>query len=117
AYLDALKQVVQYTGVSDVKMEEGSMRCDANISLRPIGQEAFGTKAELKNLNSFNYVRRGLMFEQSRQEKVLLSGGIIEQETRRYDEATGATILMRVKEGSDDYRYFPEPDLPNLTIS
>src|SRR5699024_500829 len=85
AYLDALKQVVQYTGVSDVKMEEGSMRCDANISLRPIGQEAFGTKAELKNLNSFNYVRRGLMFEQSRQEKVLLSGGIIEQETRRYD--------------------------------
>ncbi len=117
AYLEALKQIVQYTGVSDVKMEEGSMRCDANVSLRPIGQEKFGTKAELKNLNSFNFVRRGLAFEEVRQEKVLLSGGIIQQETRRYDEATGATILMRIKEGADDYRYFPEPDLPNLIIS
>lgn len=117
AYLEALKQIVQYTGVSDVKMEEGSMRCDANVSLRPIGQEKFGTKAELKNLNSFNYVRRGLAFEETRQEKVLLSGGIIQQETRRYDETTGATILMRIKEGSDDYRYFPEPDLPSLVIS
>ena len=117
AYLEALKQIVQYTGVSDVKMEEGSMRCDANVSLRPIGQEKFGTKAELKNLNSFNFVRRGLAFEEIRQEKVLLSGGIIQQETRRYDEATGATILMRIKEGADDYRYFPEPDLPNLIIS
>lgn len=117
AYLEALKQIVQYTGVSDVKMEEGSMRCDANVSLRPIGQEKFGTKAELKNLNSFNFVRRGLAFEEIRQEKVLLSGGIIQQETRRYDETTGATILMRIKEGSDDYRYFPEPDLPNLVIS
>ncbi|MCA9765800.1 MAG: Asp-tRNA(Asn)/Glu-tRNA(Gln) amidotransferase subunit GatB [Carnobacterium sp.] len=117
AYLEALKQIVQYTGVSDVKMEEGSMRCDANVSLRPIGQEKFGTKAELKNLNSFNFVRRGLAFEEVRQEKVLLSGGIIQQETRRYDEATGATILMRIKEGADDYRYFPEPDLPNLVIS
>ncbi|SEK47761.1 aspartyl/glutamyl-tRNA(Asn/Gln) amidotransferase subunit B [Carnobacterium iners] len=117
AYLEALKQIVQYTGVSDVKMEEGSMRCDANVSLRPIGQDNFGTKAELKNLNSFNFVRRGLAFEEVRQEKVLLSGGIIQQETRRYDEATGATILMRIKEGSDDYRYFPEPDLPNLVIS
>ena len=117
AYLEALKQIVQYTGVSDVKMEEGSMRCDANVSLRPIGQEKFGTKAELKNLNSFNFVRRGLAFEEVRQEKVLLSGGIIQQETRRYDETTGATILMRIKEGADDYRYFPEPDLPNLIIS
>lgn len=117
AYLEALKQIVQYTGVSDVKMEEGSMRCDANVSLRPIGQEKFGTKAELKNLNSFNFVRRGLAFEEVRQEKVLLSGGVIQQETRRYDETTGATILMRIKEGSDDYRYFPEPDLPNLVIS
>ncbi|MEG0553090.1 MAG: Asp-tRNA(Asn)/Glu-tRNA(Gln) amidotransferase subunit GatB [Carnobacterium sp.] len=117
AYLEALKQIVQYTGVSDVKMEEGSMRCDANVSLRPIGQEKFGTKAELKNLNSFNFVRRGLAFEEIRQEKVLLSGGVIQQETRRYDETTGATILMRIKEGADDYRYFPEPDLPNLVIS
>ncbi|MGY3777357.1 Asp-tRNA(Asn)/Glu-tRNA(Gln) amidotransferase subunit GatB [Isobaculum melis] len=116
AYLEALKQIIQYTGVSDVKMEEGSMRCDANISLRPIGQVAFGTKAELKNLNSFNFVKRGLAHEEIRQEKVLLSGGIIQQETRRFDETTGETILMRVKEGSSDYRYFPEPDIPNLVI-
>ncbi|MBE6183802.1 Asp-tRNA(Asn)/Glu-tRNA(Gln) amidotransferase subunit GatB [Heyndrickxia ginsengihumi] len=116
AYLEKLKSIIQYTGVSDCKMEEGSLRCDANISLRPIGQEEFGTKTELKNLNSFNYVRKGLEFEQKRQEKVLLSGGVIDQETRRYDEATGETILMRVKEGSDDYRYFPEPDLVKLYI-
>ncbi|MER2132969.1 MAG: Asp-tRNA(Asn)/Glu-tRNA(Gln) amidotransferase subunit GatB [Carnobacterium inhibens] len=116
AYLEAIKQIVQYTGVSDVKMEEGSMRCDANISIRPIGQEKFGTKTELKNLNSFNFVRRGLAFEEKRQEKVLLSGGVIQQETRRYDETTGDTLLMRVKEGSSDYRYFPEPDLPNIII-
>jgi aspartyl-tRNA(Asn)/glutamyl-tRNA(Gln) amidotransferase subunit B len=116
AYLEKLKSIIQYTGVSDCKMEEGSLRCDANISLRPIGQEEFGTKAELKNLNSFNFVRKGLEHEQVRQEKVLLSGGIIQQETRRFDESTGKTILMRVKEGSDDYRYFPEPDLLALHI-
>nr|WP_144925998.1 Asp-tRNA(Asn)/Glu-tRNA(Gln) amidotransferase subunit GatB [Paenibacillus bovis] len=115
-YLEKLKSIIQFTGVSDCKMEEGSLRCDANISLRPIGQEEFGTKTELKNLNSFNFVRRGLEFEQKRQEKVLLAGGEILQETRRYDEATGETILMRVKEGSDDYRYFPEPDLVQLYI-
>lgn len=116
AYLEKLKSIIQYTGVSDCKMEEGSLRCDANISLRPIGQKEFGTKAELKNLNSFNYVRRGLEFEQKRQEKVLLAGGIIEQETRRFDETTGETTLMRIKEGADDYRYFPEPDLVSLYI-
>lgn len=116
AYLEKLKSIIQYTGVSDCKMEEGSLRCDANISLRPIGQEKFGTKAELKNLNSFNFVKKGLEHEVVRQEKVLLSGGIIEQETRRFDESTGKTLLMRVKEGSDDYRYFPEPDLLNLHI-
>ncbi|PLR65831.1 Asp-tRNA(Asn)/Glu-tRNA(Gln) amidotransferase subunit GatB [Bacillus sp. UMB0893] len=116
AYLEKLKAIIQYTGVSDCKMEEGSLRCDANISLRPVGQEKFGTKAELKNLNSFNFVRRGLEHEVKRQEEVLLAGGIIEQETRRFDEATGKTILMRVKEGSDDYRYFPEPDLVSLYI-
>ncbi|SEJ70535.1 aspartyl/glutamyl-tRNA(Asn/Gln) amidotransferase subunit B [Bhargavaea ginsengi] len=116
AYLEKLKSIIQYTGVSDVKMEEGSLRCDANISLRPYGQEEFGTKAELKNLNSFNFVKRGLEHEQKRQAEVLLSGGIIEQETRRFDESTGKTILMRVKEGSDDYRYFPEPDLTDIVI-
>lgn len=116
AYLEKLKAIMQYTGVSDCKMEEGSLRCDANLSLRPYGQEKFGTKTELKNLNSFSFVQKGLEFEQERQERVLLSGGVIEQETRRFDEATKATILMRVKEGSDDYRYFPEPDLVKLYI-
>lgn len=115
-YLEKLKSIIQYTGVSDVKMEEGSLRCDANISLRPYGQEEFGTKAELKNLNSFSFVRKGLEHEEKRQEQVLMSGGEIEQETRRFDEKTGETILMRVKEGSDDYRYFPEPDLVDIHI-
>ncbi|MFD2211881.1 Asp-tRNA(Asn)/Glu-tRNA(Gln) amidotransferase subunit GatB [Virgibacillus halophilus] len=116
AYLEKLKNIIQYTGVSDVKMQEGSLRCDANISLRPIGQEEFGVKAELKNLNSFSFVQKGLEFEEQRQKKVLLSGGEILQETRRFDEKTKETILMRVKEGSDDYRYFPEPDLVPLYI-
>lgn len=116
AYLEKLRSIIQYTGVSDVKMEEGSLRCDANISLRPYGQEKFGTKAELKNLNSFNYVRKGLEYEEKRQEEELLNGGEIGQETRRFDESTGKTILMRVKEGSDDYRYFPEPDIVPLYI-
>jgi aspartyl-tRNA(Asn)/glutamyl-tRNA(Gln) amidotransferase subunit B len=116
AYLEKLKAIMQYTGVSDCKMEEGSLRCDANISLRPYGQEEFGTKTELKNLNSFSFVQKGLEHEQVRQEKVLLSGGVIPQETRRFDEASKTTILMRIKEGSDDYRYFPEPDLVDLFI-
>jgi aspartyl-tRNA(Asn)/glutamyl-tRNA(Gln) amidotransferase subunit B len=116
AYLTALKEIIQYTGISDVKMEEGSMRVDANISLRPFGQEKFGTKTELKNLNSFSNVRKGLEYEVERQAKILRSGGIIRQETRRYDEANKATILMRVKEGAADYRYFPEPDLPLYEI-
>ncbi|EIT84125.1 aspartyl/glutamyl-tRNA amidotransferase subunit B [Fictibacillus macauensis ZFHKF-1] len=117
AYLEKLKAIIQYTGVSDCKMEEGSLRCDANISLRPVGQEAFGTKTELKNLNSFAFVQKGLEFEEQRQAEVLTAGGEILQETRRFDEATKQTILMRVKEGSDDYRYFPEPDLVELHVS
>jgi aspartyl-tRNA(Asn)/glutamyl-tRNA(Gln) amidotransferase subunit B len=116
AYLEKLKSIIQYTGVSDCKMEEGSLRCDANISIRPVGQEEFGTKTELKNLNSFNFVRKGLEFEEKRQREVVTQGGKIDQETRRFDEATGATLLMRVKEGSDDYRYFPEPDLLDIYI-
>ncbi|WP_312476373.1 Asp-tRNA(Asn)/Glu-tRNA(Gln) amidotransferase subunit GatB [Neobacillus sp.] len=116
AYLEKLKSIIQYTGVSDCKMEEGSLRCDANISIRPVGQEEFGTKTELKNLNSFNFVRKGLEYEEKRQREVVSAGGKIDQETRRFDEATGATLLMRVKEGSDDYRYFPEPDLLDLFI-
>lgn len=116
AYLEKLKAIIQYTGVSDVKMEEGSLRCDANISLRPYGQEEFGTKAELKNLNSFSFVKKGLEHEEKRQEKELMKGGVIEQETRRFDDKTNETVLMRVKEGSDDYRYFPEPDLVEIHI-
>ncbi|WP_053364917.1 Asp-tRNA(Asn)/Glu-tRNA(Gln) amidotransferase subunit GatB [Bacillus sp. FJAT-27245] len=116
AYLEKLKSIILYTGVSDVKMEEGSLRCDANISIRPVGQKEFGTKTELKNLNSFNFVRRGLEFEEKRQREVVSAGGTIQQETRRYDEATGSTLLMRVKEGSEDYRYFPEPDLLDVVI-
>ena len=117
AYLEKLRSIIQYIEVSDVKMEEGSMRCDANISIRPYGQDEFGTKTELKNLNSFTFVKKGLEYEEKRQEQVILSGGIIEQETRRFDETTGATKLMRVKEGSDDYRYFPEPDIVPMVIS
>ncbi|HET7579999.1 MAG TPA: Asp-tRNA(Asn)/Glu-tRNA(Gln) amidotransferase subunit GatB [Bacillales bacterium] len=116
AYLEKLKAIMQYTGVSDCKMEEGSLRCDANLSIRPIGQDEFGTKTELKNLNSFTYVQKGLEFEEQRQQKELITGGKIEQETRRFDESSKKTILMRVKEGSDDYRYFPEPDLVKLRI-
>ncbi|GMA47085.1 Asp-tRNA(Asn)/Glu-tRNA(Gln) amidotransferase subunit GatB [Tetragenococcus muriaticus] len=116
AYLDALRSIIQFTGVSDVKMEEGSLRCDANISLRPLGQEEFGIKTELKNLNSLNFVRKGLAFEEKRQAKLLLSGGSLQQETRRFDESSGETVLMRVKEGSSDYRYFPEPDIPRFEI-
>lgn len=116
AYLDKLKNIIQFTGVSDVKMQEGSLRCDANISLRPVGQKEFGTKTELKNLNSFAFVKSGLEYEQKRQEKILLEGGEIQQQTRRYDEKTKETILMRIKEEADDYRYFPEPDLVPLYI-
>lgn len=117
AYLEQLRQVIQFTGVSDVKMEEGSMRVDVNISVRPVGQQEYGTKTELKNLNSFTYVKKGLAFEEQRHQRVLMSGGKIVQETRRFNESTGQTILMRTKEGSDDYRYLPEPDLPALNIS
>lgn len=116
AYLEKLKAILQFTGVSDVKMEEGSLRCDANVSLRPVGQKEFGTKTELKNLNSFAHVRNGIAYEEIRQADILREGGVIRQETRRYDEATKRTILMRVKETADDYRYFPEPDLVTIEI-
>ena len=116
AFLEKLKAIVEYTGVSDVRMEEGSLRCDANISIRPYGQEEFGTKTELKNLNSFNFVRRGIIKEVERQKGILLSGGEIVQETRRYDEATGDTVLMRIKGSADDYRFINDPDLPEVHI-
>ncbi|MFF2093647.1 Asp-tRNA(Asn)/Glu-tRNA(Gln) amidotransferase subunit GatB [Paenibacillus sp. NPDC058174] len=117
AYLEKLKAIMLYCEVSDVKMEEGSLRCDANISLRPYGQEKLGTRAELKNMNSFRGVQRGLEYEQLRQAEVLDSGEKVVQETRRWDEAQGKTLSMRGKEESHDYRYFPDPDLVQLHIS
>lgn len=117
AYLENLRHIILFTGASDVKMEEGSMRVDTNISVRPIGSDKLGQKVELKNLNSFRHVKNGLAFEEKRQTEILMAGGEIRPETRRYDEATASTILMRVKEGADDYRYFPEPDLPDYHIT
>jgi aspartyl-tRNA(Asn)/glutamyl-tRNA(Gln) amidotransferase subunit B len=116
AYLEKIRAIMQYCDVSDVKMEEGSLRCDANISLRPYGQKEFGTKAELKNMNSFRGVQRGLEYEEWRQADVLDSGGTIVQETRRWDEAQGKTLSMRGKEQAHDYRYFPDPDLVKMHI-
>jgi aspartyl-tRNA(Asn)/glutamyl-tRNA(Gln) amidotransferase subunit B len=117
AYLEKIRAIMQYCDVSDVKMEEGSLRCDANISLRPWGQEEFGTKAELKNMNSFRGVQRGLEYEQYRQTEILDEGGVIVQETRRWDEAQAKTFSMRGKEQAHDYRYFPDPDLVSVHIS
>lgn len=117
AYLEKMRAIMQYCDVSDVKMEEGSLRCDANISLRPWGQKELGTKAELKNMNSFRGVQRGLEYEQYRQAEILDEGGVIVQETRRWDEAQGKTLSMRGKEQAHDYRYFPDPDLVTVHIS
>jgi len=116
AYLEELRSVLEYAGVSDVRMEEGSMRCEPNVSLRPAGTEPLGVPVELKNLNSFRAVHRALQYEIRRQAEVLSGGGEIRKETRRWDEAAGETRLMRVKETADDYRYFPEPDLPPLVL-
>lgn len=117
AYLSRLRQIIKFTGISDVKMEQGSMRADVNVSVRPIGSDKPGVRTEMKNLNSFEHVRQGIEYEEKRQRGILLKGGEIEQETRRFDETTGTTVLMRSKEEANDYRYFPEPDLPNYYIS
>ena len=117
AYLTTLKQVLLYTEVSDCNMEEGSLRCDANVSVRRRGAEKFGTKAEVKNLNSFRYLQHALEFEIERQISVLESGGKIEQETRLWNVAAGRTEPMRSKEFAHDYRYFPEPDLLPVRVS
>lgn len=116
AFLEKLRQTIQFTGISDVKMQEGSLRVDANISIRPYGAKDFGTRAELKNVNSFSYLRTALAYEEQRQAKILLAGGQIDQETRRWDETTKTTALMRKKSNADDYRYFPEPDLAPIVI-
>jgi len=116
AYLEKLKAILEYLDVSDCKMEEGSLRCDANISLRPRGTTAFGTKTEIKNLNSFKAVQRALEYEIERQIEVLEDGGRIIQETRSWDETKGITVSMRSKEQAHDYRYFPEPDLVPIVV-
>lgn len=115
-YLTTLKQIVRYTGISDCNMEEGSMRCDANISLKPAGQKAFGIRTELKNMNSFRNVERALKYEVNRQRELLESGGSIVQQTLLWDEQHGKTRSMRSKEESHDYRYFPEPDLTPVFV-
>ena len=117
AYLEKLKAIIQYTGVSDCKMQEGSLRCDANISVRPAGQQEFGTKTELKNMNSFKALHKAVAYEIERQIDVLEDGGKITQETRTWDETRGITLTMRSKEEAHDYRYFPDPDLVPLVIS
>lgn len=117
AYLESLKRTFVALGVSDVKMEEGSLRCDVNLSLRPLGQEEYGTKAEIKNMNSFNSVARAIESEIARQAEVIASGGRVIQETRGWDEAAGVTHSMRSKEQAHDYRYFPDPDLPPVEFA
>ena len=116
-YLTRLKEILLYTGVSDCNMEEGSLRCDANVSVRPRGQEKFGTKAEVKNVNSFKFIRAALEYEIERQVEVIESGGRVAQETRLYNADEGRTYSMRSKEQAHDYRYFPEPDLPPLVLT
>ena len=115
-YLTRLKEIVLYTGVSDCNMEEGSLRCDANVSVRPRGQKEFGTKTEVKNVNSFRFIRDALAYEIERQVEVIESGGKITQETRLYNSNEGKTYGMRSKEQAHDYRYFPEPDLLPLVV-
>jgi aspartyl-tRNA(Asn)/glutamyl-tRNA(Gln) amidotransferase subunit B len=115
-YLTRLKEIVLYTGVSDCNMEEGSLRCDANVSVRPRGQKEFGTKTEINNVNSFRFIREALEYEIDRQIEIVESGGKVTQETRLYNPAEGKTYGMRSKEQAHDYRYFPEPDLLPLVV-
>lgn len=116
-YLETLKSILEYTEVSDCKMQEGSLRCDVNLSLRPVGQKEFGTRCEMKNVNSFRAAVRAMEYEQKRQAEVLDEGGVVEQETRRWDDVRGVSSPMRSKEDAQDYRYFPEPDLVPIVVS
>lgn len=117
AYMEKLRTILQYVGISDCKMEEGSLRCDANISVRPAGTTKLGTKTEIKNINSFRGVGRAIEYEAIRQAELLEEGGKVIQETRTWDEKEGITKSMRSKEEANDYRYFPEPDLVPFTVS
>ena len=117
AYLEKLKSTFEYLGISDCKMQEGSMRADVNLSVRPYGAEKFGTRTEMKNLNSFKAIERAINFEASRQIELIEKGGEVTQETRRWDDNKGKSLAMRSKENAQDYRYFPEPDIPPISIS
>ena len=115
-FLESLKAILETTGVSDCKMQEGSLRCDVNVSLRPHGQAEYGTRAEMKNVNSFSAAYRAIKFEEKRQTEILEAGEEVAQETRRWDDEKGKSFLMRSKEDAQDYRYFPEPDLVGIKI-
>ncbi|MRR54741.1 MAG: Asp-tRNA(Asn)/Glu-tRNA(Gln) amidotransferase subunit GatB [Deltaproteobacteria bacterium] len=117
AYLKKLHQIVTYLGICDGNMEEGSFRCDANVSLMPVGSDTFGTRAELKNINSFRFVKQAIEYEIERQAEILDEGGKVVQETRLFDPASGTTRSMRGKEEAHDYRYFPDPDLVPIVIA
>jgi aspartyl-tRNA(Asn)/glutamyl-tRNA(Gln) amidotransferase subunit B len=116
-YVVELRAILQYLGINNGDMESGQLRCDANVSLRPVGQAEFGTKVEIKNMNSFRAIHRAIEFEIGRQTEVLDSGGRLVQETRGWNDARGLTVSQRTKEFAEDYRYFPEPDLPPLEVS
>ncbi|MDB9494506.1 Asp-tRNA(Asn)/Glu-tRNA(Gln) amidotransferase subunit GatB [Spirulina major CS-329] len=116
-YGQELRRIVRYLGISDGNMQEGSLRCDVNISIRPVGQKEFGTKIEIKNMNSFSAIQKAIDYEIERQTKALEAGEPLYQETRLWEEGSQRTISMRKKEGSSDYRYFPEPDLPPIEVS
>lgn len=117
AYLTKLRQTLQYLGVSDCKMQEGSMRADVNLSVRPVGQKEFGTRTEMKNINSFKAIARAIAGEYRRQVELIEDGGKVQQQTRRWDDNKGASFAMRSKENAQDYRYFPDPDLPPISLS
>lgn len=117
AYIEALRSILLYLGISDVKMEEGSMRCDTNVSLKEQDSDILGTKCEIKNINSISNVARSIDFEIARQTKLIEKGEKIVEQTRRYDDSTMETVLMRVKETGNDYRYFPEPDIPYVILT
>lgn len=116
-YVEKIRSIVVYSDVSDGKMEEGSLRCDVNVSIKPVGSDKFGTKVEIKNLNSTSNVEKAIDFEIARQEKIILGGGVVEQETRRFDEAKKETVLMRKKTDAADYKYFTDPNITPIRLS
>ena len=116
-YVEKIRSIVSFLGVSDGRMEAGSIRCDVNVSIKPIGSKNFGTKVEIKNLNTLNNIQKAIDYELLRQQRVLLSGGIVKQETRRFDESKKETVLMRIKTDEVDYKCFTEPNIPPISLS